>query len=389
VKRRIALTALALVIVACGKRGDPKPPVPIIPAATTDLAIAQRADRLVLTWSYPAMTTAGKNLTAIRKIAIYRYDEALPVVPAGSEPIAVPDPSIPQPIALFGKVPTIPKTQFVKLSNRIVEIDRQMLGAATIGSKLVFADAPPVRSSDGRPMRYTYAVATEGESARGELSNLATIVPLPVAVAPAEVQANARAEGVVLDWKAPSRDTTGGEAPAITGYYVFRTAPGETPNELAAPLNANPIDATTYVDTPAYGEHEYRVAAVSNLGPPLLMSDLSAPVRATFKDLVPPPVPQNLTPLIESDAIRLIWDPVEAPDFAGYKLYRYEAAGHGEAMREVGGFALAPFLITATTWTDNNPAPGIAFRYEVSSVDKSGNESARTKTDWIVRPKTP
>ena len=46
---------------ACGKRGDPRPPVPVIPAATSDLVVTQRADRVLLSWAYPALTTAGKT----------------------------------------------------------------------------------------------------------------------------------------------------------------------------------------------------------------------------------------------------------------------------------------------------------------------------------------
>src|SRR5262249_54011844 len=66
------LTLFAFALVACGKRGDPHPPVPIIPKATTDLVVTQRGSKVLLAWAYPSLTTAGKHLTAIRRITVYR-----------------------------------------------------------------------------------------------------------------------------------------------------------------------------------------------------------------------------------------------------------------------------------------------------------------------------
>jgi len=391
VKKLLALLVVAT-FVFCGKRGDPRPPVPIIPQATTDLVVAQRAGQVILSWSYPSLTTAGRSLSDVRRILIYRYVEELPVSAAGRDPNSILpgdiDPTIPQSMALFAKVPTIPQAQFAKLSTRIESIEKANLAAATAGAKLIYADAPPFRSQDGRPVRLTYAVVTEGEDARGEFSNMAILVPLPVAAPPKAVTATAKPEGVTLAWTAPTTAVTQ-DAPIINGYNIYRNAPGERVDEFASPINTAPVTATTYTDNPPYGEHEYRVAAVASAGPPLLQSDLSMPAAATFKDLVPPPAPSQITPLIETGAIRLIWTPVEAADLAGYKLYRSESSGHGDQIRELGVFPLVAELVTATDHVDTKPDPGIAYRYAVTAVDKNGNESARVFTPWVVVPKTP
>ena len=169
----------------------------MIPAATSDLVVTQRADRVLLSWSYPALTTAGKNLTGVRRISIYRYDEPLPVSPGGRDPKTLMpgdvDPTQAQPVVLFSRIPTIPQAQFTKLSTRIDSIEKANLADATAGARLLYHDTPPFRSSDGRPMRVTYAVVTEGEEARSQPSNLATIVPLAVAIPPAGVTATAKA----------------------------------------------------------------------------------------------------------------------------------------------------------------------------------------------------
>lgn len=389
--RRLALSAaLVLLIVSCGKRGDPKPPVPVIPQATTDLAAAQSADRVILTWSYPSLTTAGRSLTSMRSISIFRYEEDLPVPTSGAEPVpaAELDPGVPRPVQLFSKVPTIPKTQFVNLATKIETIEGDELAAATAGAKLIFADAPRFRTDDGRPVRLTYAVVTEGDSARGDYSNLATIVPLPVAVAPSNLTATPRPEGVVLQWTAPDRSVGGGQSPVVTGYHVYRSAPGELPNELTLPATATPVTETTWVDAPPYGEYEYRVTAIAHAGPPLVQSALSAPARAPFSDLVPPPAPASVTPLVETNSIRLIWDPVAAPDLLGYKIYRMEGIGHTDP-KDAGTIPVVIQPITETNYLHSPVSLGLAFRYAVTAVDKSGNESERTWSEWVVAPKNP
>ena len=365
----------------------------MIPAATSDLVVTQRADRVLLSWSYPALTTAGRNLTDVRRITIYRYEETLPAAPGGRDPKTLMpgdvDPTEAQPVVLFSRIPTLPQAQFAKLSTRIDSIEKANLADATAGARLLFTDTPPFRSTDGRPVRLTYAVVTEGAEARSQVSNLAVIVPLAVGFPPAGLTATAEAKGVTLTWTAPQQAVGNLGPPIVTGYNVYRTAPGKEPGELDVAINTSPVTATTFVDAPAYGEHEYRVAAVAATGPPLVQSDPSAPAKVTFRDLVAPPAPATVTPLVEPNAIRLLWDPVEAPDLAGYRIYRSEGTGHGTDIREVGTINLVKDPIKETTWLNKPVSLGLAFRYAVTAVDQAGNESARTWTDWIVAPKTP
>jgi hypothetical protein len=383
VKRLLAL--LVVVLVACGKRGDPHPPVPVIPAATTDLVVTQRADRVLLSWSYPALSTAGRSLTGVRRITIYRYEEQLPVSPGGRDPRTLMpgdvDTTEPQPVVLFSKVPTIAEAQFTKLSKKVESIDKANLATATVGSRLLFTDTPMFRSSDGRPVRLTYAVVTEGDEARSHPSNLAILVPLPVGLPPAGVKVETKAEGVTVSWTAPSKSIAGESGPIVTGYNIYRNAPGETPGDLPTSINSAPIKGTMYTDTPGYGEHEYRVAAVATTGPPAIQSDLSDPARITFRDLVPPPVPAAPTVLVEPKLIRLVWDAVTAPDLGGYNVYRIEGKYR---------LKLTPTPTKESNFMDISMDPGIFYTYEVTAVDASGNESAASpRTESVTVPKTP
>lgn len=381
----LVITAVALSL-GCGKRGDPHPPVPVIPQATSDLEVAQRGSRILLTWSYPSLTVAGKSLGPVRRVMLYRYVEELPVAQPPRDPAKdiLPgdiDPTIPQALALFAKVPRLGPQQFNRLKERVDIIESAELAGATEGAKLTYEDTPEFHSTDGRPVRINYAVVTEGLSARSDLSNVAAVVPIDVPVPPVSVAAAIKPEGVVLTWSAPKASITGNAKVRVAGYNIYR-------GDLTSPINASPVSQTTYTDTPTYGTYEYRVTAVASPGVPRIESDPSDAVSAAFKDLVPPPEPAGLAALVETKAVRLVWDAVEAPDLAGYKIYRTEGTGEKE-LKPVLTISLTPAPITVTNFRDTTVNIGISYFYEVTSVDKSGNESKRVKTEWVLAPKTP
>ncbi len=88
-----------------------------------------------------------------------------------------------------------------------------------------------------------------------------------------------------------------------------------------------------------------------------------------------------MTALIETKVVRLVWEPVDVPDLAGYNVYRTEAAGR---IKFTYGLP-----IKQTHFGDESIEPGIEYYYSVTAVDTSGNESAEAKTNWIMVPKTP
>jgi len=379
------------VLAACGKRGDPHPPVPIIPKAASDLVVSQRGPNVVLAWSYPSLTTAGKKLDNVRRVVVYRYTEELPATqPPRDVKTLLPgdvDTTQPRAIALFSKIPGLTPAQFSRLKEKIDSIESASLPEATSGAKLIYTDTPAFHTKDGRPVRLDYAVVTEGGTTRSDVSNVATIVPIDVPLPPSNVVAAPKVEGVVLTWTAPEKAATGDEKPFIAGYNVYRTPKGEPVGELMPPVNAAPITATTYTDAPPYAEFDYRVTAVARTSP-RIESDPSPVVTAKFKDLKPPPAPASITALIETKAVRLVWDPVDAPDLNNYTIYRTEGVGHGEP-KEAGTFPLMIVAAGTTTAIDKEPQPGIEYKYSVTASDKSGNESKRTSTGWVLVPKAP
>jgi hypothetical protein len=68
-----ALLAAALVVPACGKRGDPLPPLPRYPQPVTGLVLSQRGAEVVLQAVAPRQTAAGAPL-GVFEVEIFRAD---------------------------------------------------------------------------------------------------------------------------------------------------------------------------------------------------------------------------------------------------------------------------------------------------------------------------
>ncbi len=355
---------LILLAVACGKGGPPTAPVPEIPGAATDLVVSQRAAKVILRWSYPSLSTSGKTLTeGIRKIVVYRYDEALPqsLLPQLSGPAAK------TARELFAKLDGPRPMQYPKVAVPVAEIEGDKLPAFSQGAKIVFDDDPPLLAPDGRPARYTYAVVTEGKKAASAMSNFASIVPLDVPSAPTGFAAELSPEAVNLSWSAAVATQSGAANPVITGYTIYRSI-GKDPGD---PVTTVPPSQTTYADKPPYGAYTYEVTAQAAGEPSVAESAPSESASVEFRDLLPPPVPANFNALAEEASVRLVWDPVDALDLAGYNVYR--TSGGSRVKLNQG-------LLSDTNFRDATPPAGVPSVYSVASVDKSGNESSEANS---------
>jgi|GEM_PF-1012315 len=60
-----------LLLAACGKKGDPEPPLRTSPQTTTKLTVSQRGTDLLMELPYPTTTSAGQALEGIERVEIY------------------------------------------------------------------------------------------------------------------------------------------------------------------------------------------------------------------------------------------------------------------------------------------------------------------------------
>jgi fibronectin type 3 domain-containing protein len=182
-------------------------------------------------------------------------------------------------------------------------------------------------------------------------------------VAPATLTLEPTPGGVRVAW------TVSGAAPAH-GYDVLRRRHGET--AFIARIAQVGAEQLEHVDAAeVYGDHyEYTVRSVEARDP--LVESGDGPVRdVEYLDAFAPPTPANLVALAEEGRVRLLWDRVEAPDLAGYRLYRQENGGaETELPRDPGA---------GTDHLDDGVRAGVAYTYRVSAVDHEDNESAKSE----------
>jgi fibronectin type 3 domain-containing protein len=334
----VAVCLLALAAAsACGRKTSPLVPDSPRPEAIKAIKAVSRGGVVYLTWQMPTRNIEGKSYdpSSIRKILIDR-----------AEPVQ-----------------DHKKARY----RRSAEID--------------VADMPPslLRNNvatwaDGQ-VRYgqTYAYRLRAVSAHGisPWSEPVLIVPQSSLAAPKGVAAARGDSSVRLTWEPVRTLSDGGPAEGFIGYNVYRGTEKGIHDE--APLNREPITATSYKDATAVNEHTYYyiVRAVNGPAPDGRESPDSVEVSATPRDLTPPAKPKGLTVVGGVDRAFLTWNENHEADLAGYHVYRSKRSGRGYVR-------LTEKPVNRTTFSDEGAKGGAVYYYVVTAVDRSGNESARS-----------
>ena len=320
--------ASAVWLAGCGYTGEPLPPALHLPTRVADVAVVERGDRLIIQFSLPRTTTEGQVLAQPPRARVFV---------GAYTPGAAFDP------------------------------------AAWARQARVLTAAPGVQAGTARyvtPAAEFYgkdvAVSVKLLNSRGRdagFSNFAHVQVIPALATPREIAARATAKGVELSWR--------GDSPA---YRVLRQGPDEKQYSLLEPAAASPFldDKTTFGKT-----YRYQVQAVAKVSTGSAESELPAPVEITPEDTFPPSAPAGLSAVTGTKSVELVWARNTEPDLALYRVYR--AAGSGD-WQKIGETRATP------NYSDRTVSPRATFRYAVSAVDQSGNESGRSPEVTVVLP---
>jgi hypothetical protein len=364
--------ALLLLAASCGKKGDPQPPLPRGPRAVSDLAVEQEGAYAVLAFAYPDRLLNGQPLTDLAAVEVYRVPDpspglsTKPAAPTGPAPRTDEAPGAGARRAAMNL--RVTEENFYREARKIDTLSVASLAQQTRGAQIVYHDALAGLLAEKRaPASLGYAiVSVRRDGSRSPLSNLATLAPAVPPGPPTLLAVTPEKDRICLEWLEPETDLLGQTPVKVGGYFVYRRSADD--DEYGQPLNAKPIDGTGFVDAaPPFGMLVYTVRATVPEKPKVEGAP-AVEAGVDYRDIFPPPAPARLDALPEGKVVRLVWDPVSAPDLDGYAVYRADGSGEPERLNKE--------LIKESFVNDTTAQPGHRYRYTVRAVDKAGNQSA-------------
>jgi hypothetical protein len=361
--------ALLVALGACGHRGDPQPPLRHTPPALQEFRFAQRGNALEVSVLAPGSSVDGiayeslaieflsvEGPKDIEKTGRKRQVLARPLERI-VETLPLPAPgSIARSAArgIYGKEKG-PRTLTMGLvvQSEVKAPGGLEAGLTENGVRLAWTgDVPEPVSATVQPPRIPGLPSTgpgPGTPPSPPTSGAATSPAASGAVA---------GEGVA---------TIEPEKPK-SGFLVYRRVGSAA---YARPLPPGLLEKRVLQDAVApKGEKVcYVVRAAASLEP-LVESAASNEACLEVRDISPPAAPTGLAVVPRERGLEVVWTPSTDADVTAYRVYR---EGPGEPRRR-----LAEIPAGGSAWTDEAAKPGVAYRYSLTAVDQSGNESAAT-----------
>ncbi len=217
---------------------------------------------------------------------------------------------------------------------------------------------------------------------RGRLSPLVVskdLIPVEPPPPPSGLQAEATADGIRLKWLPPEGH---GDLP----YNVYRTVTGQPFGET--PINRDPLTATEFLDSDVTSgtSYTYAVRTSASEGRPFRESVSSPAVTVLAEDRFAPVAPERIVAVQEGMAVRLLWNPNQEMDLAGYRVYR--------KVGDAGWSRIGPDLVDRPAYLDEDVRVGQHLAYRVTAVDRAnppneGPPSESVETDVGQEPASP
>lgn len=343
----LTLVFTLLPLVACGKKGDPMPPLRTIPLPTSDLSVRQQGRLILFDLSYPNVTVSGMALDGIDALELHAMTKPLPPNAAPGTPW-----------------PSAEPAEFVAAGKLLQRFSGADLQAAVAGDRLQF-QLPLASPLPATPTATIYAVrSVKGTEISGYSNRVSLVAREPVAP-PRNLTAAAQGDGIHLGW----------ESDDSQGFDIFRRdAQSKAYGQAIARV---PGSERAFIDrSAAFGNrYIYTVRAVANANP-LVHSDPAGEREIEFEDRYGPAAPEKLIGLGDRGEVRLRWQPNTESDLKGYLVFRKDPN------RDF--IKVTPEPIAKSEWNDRGLASGLTFEYVVVAVDRSGNESPRSAVISVV-----
>jgi hypothetical protein len=349
--RFLALTLLLpslLLVVNCGKRRPPQPPIERVQQRTELLTGVQQGNQIILSWPAPRRNAPDESVQSIRRIDVFRLAE---------KPRA--------PLALT-------EEEFDDRSTLIGSVDYDQIKKGT--EFLTYIDSLELA---GEPTRLRYAVRYVNASGqRAAFSNFLLIEPAArIALPPTIIETGKeRAEDTItITWQPPATNIDGSTPVNLLGYNLYRVSESESVDGQN-PINDSLISGTQYQDKNfKFGErYRYVVRAVS-LGTEAgrVESLNSNSIVVSPIDTFPPSAPSAISVAPAPGRLSIFFPANPEGDIAGYNIYR--STDPDLPKEKWNKLNAAP--LTKTTFSDEKVESGKRYYYYLAAVDQAGNVS--------------
>ena len=256
---RTATFAALLMLAACGKVGDPRPPIIRITTRVDNLSANQSGYKAFLSWTNPAKYVDGNPATDTGVVHVFSNGAEIATVPA----------------AAAGQPQSFPVDVAVDV---------------------------------GRELTFTIQHVLSRASKPSPVSNAVPIRPVDVPGQPGEIIPTVDQDKIFLVWDPPGRN------PELVAGYLVQRADKPVPVQVPTPRFADSEFeiGKTYI---------YTVTALR--GNPQVLGDGTATQQVIAIDKTRPAMPVGLDIIsIGDDAIFLQWQQNVEADLKGYTVYR-------------------------------------------------------------------
>ena len=313
VMRPVILFVAALALLGCGYPGPPLPPALNRPVTVRDLSVVEHGSKILIAFTVPKLTTEGLPIPGTPDIEL-----RIGPLPAGAFQFP----------AWEHDSERIPPSA--------IHVDNGA-AAATLDASKFYGKTEVLLVRVNGPHGHVAGWSNPGQLA------VVPALAMPEALGAADI-----ADAVRLDWHA-----------AAPAYRVFRKLPDDTDWTQIGTSDKPSYDDTTI----EYGRtYQYRIQSIEKTDAKAAESEVSAAITFKPTDRFPPAVPTGLTVVPGTRTIELVWDRNTEKDLASYRVYR-------DGQKVANGFS-------APAYSDRDVKAGTSYRYQVSAVDTSGNESA-------------